>query len=255
MISKITGQEVNFGIDFVEKIIGTFPMLNLNWLLTGIGEMYNSSGEISGGEKTGEKVKRNAGVFTKTENVQDNGIVQKMLQLYSRIDETELNMLVAAFKGIKLSEVGSLSEADIVFYAEPLLLGENEAEKEMDGLLSQIGFCLFLSGLMFQIVEETGLKDFEKNRLRGHLQEGMGLSKWIRGVMGYRSKRDWDWESLLDSYHYKTKNKRVNRALTLLLLRDEVKNGKRELLFAAAEFTSTVNDYSMAAGDKMAKQK
>lgn len=39
MISKITKQKVNFGVDILEKIITTYPHLNQQWLLTGIGEM------------------------------------------------------------------------------------------------------------------------------------------------------------------------------------------------------------------------
>ncbi len=39
MISKVTTQEINFGVDLAEKIISTFPSVSPTWLLTGVGEM------------------------------------------------------------------------------------------------------------------------------------------------------------------------------------------------------------------------
>ncbi|MDQ2769330.1 MAG: helix-turn-helix domain-containing protein, partial [Bacteroidota bacterium] len=39
MISKVTTQEINFGVELAEKIISTFPSVSPTWLLTGIGEM------------------------------------------------------------------------------------------------------------------------------------------------------------------------------------------------------------------------
>jgi hypothetical protein len=43
MISKITTQDINFGVDIIEKIISTFPRINNVWLLTGIGNMFNEN--------------------------------------------------------------------------------------------------------------------------------------------------------------------------------------------------------------------
>jgi transcriptional regulator with XRE-family HTH domain len=40
LISKITTQEVNFGIEVLEKIILAYPSLNHVWFLTGVGEMW-----------------------------------------------------------------------------------------------------------------------------------------------------------------------------------------------------------------------
>ena len=39
VVSNITTTDVNYGVEFVEKIISTFPRINPTWLLTGIGEM------------------------------------------------------------------------------------------------------------------------------------------------------------------------------------------------------------------------
>jgi transcriptional regulator with XRE-family HTH domain len=42
MISKVTNQKTNFGKDILEKIISAYPELNAGWLLTGVGEMWNT---------------------------------------------------------------------------------------------------------------------------------------------------------------------------------------------------------------------
>ena len=39
MISKVTTQDINFGVDLLEKIISTFPTLNPFWFLSGVGQM------------------------------------------------------------------------------------------------------------------------------------------------------------------------------------------------------------------------
>lgn len=52
MISKITKNKVNFGVDIMQKIINRYPDINSNWLLTGVGEIrkyqpfINSLGDI-----------------------------------------------------------------------------------------------------------------------------------------------------------------------------------------------------------------
>ena len=43
MISKVTGQKINFGIEIIEKIIKAYPQLNIDWLLTGIGSMWREN--------------------------------------------------------------------------------------------------------------------------------------------------------------------------------------------------------------------
>lgn len=43
MISKITNNDVNFGVDIIQKISHRYPEVNINWLLLGVGEMYNQS--------------------------------------------------------------------------------------------------------------------------------------------------------------------------------------------------------------------
>jgi transcriptional regulator with XRE-family HTH domain len=47
MVSKITNQATNFGKDMLEKIITAYPNLNVTWLLTGIGEMWNTNTNAS----------------------------------------------------------------------------------------------------------------------------------------------------------------------------------------------------------------
>lgn len=43
MISKITGQKVNFGIEIIEKIIKAYPQVNSHWILTGVGTMWREN--------------------------------------------------------------------------------------------------------------------------------------------------------------------------------------------------------------------
>lgn len=43
MISKITKNKVNFGVDILEKIITKYSHLNQLWLLTGIGDMVSDN--------------------------------------------------------------------------------------------------------------------------------------------------------------------------------------------------------------------
>jgi hypothetical protein len=44
VISKITTSDVNYGVEFAERIISTFPSVNPRWLLSGIGEMMLPKG-------------------------------------------------------------------------------------------------------------------------------------------------------------------------------------------------------------------
>jgi transcriptional regulator with XRE-family HTH domain len=43
MISKITKNKVNFGVDILLKIINSYPQINADWLLKGIGEMFDNT--------------------------------------------------------------------------------------------------------------------------------------------------------------------------------------------------------------------
>jgi hypothetical protein len=46
MISKVTTQDINYGVDLAGKIISTFPSVNPVWLLTGVGEMMLSDSPL-----------------------------------------------------------------------------------------------------------------------------------------------------------------------------------------------------------------
>lgn len=43
LISQITSGSHNFGIDIIQKICIAYPEVNIYWLLTGEGEMYNNT--------------------------------------------------------------------------------------------------------------------------------------------------------------------------------------------------------------------
>lgn len=47
MISKITTKEVNFGVDIYQKILSRYTHLNQQWLLTGVGEMWNEHSRLN----------------------------------------------------------------------------------------------------------------------------------------------------------------------------------------------------------------
>ena len=50
LISKLTTQDVDFRIDILQKIVGKYPYINLQWLLTGVGDMLqeNPTGKPNG---------------------------------------------------------------------------------------------------------------------------------------------------------------------------------------------------------------
>ncbi|WP_316777747.1 helix-turn-helix transcriptional regulator [Pedobacter antarcticus] len=52
MISKIINKDVNFGVDIIHKISHRYPEVNINWLLLGVGEMYNQSVTVETAGKT-----------------------------------------------------------------------------------------------------------------------------------------------------------------------------------------------------------
>jgi len=45
LISKITTQRINFGVDVIEKIISAYPSINLIWLVAGEGEMFQKKAQ------------------------------------------------------------------------------------------------------------------------------------------------------------------------------------------------------------------
>lgn len=48
VLSRAINQNTDIQAKWIEKIVENYPLINANWLLTGIGEMYNSIPEESG---------------------------------------------------------------------------------------------------------------------------------------------------------------------------------------------------------------
>lgn len=58
LISQITTERNNFGIDILQKIVSIYPEFNYDWLVAGRGKMYYKEKELDISEEPDEKHKR-----------------------------------------------------------------------------------------------------------------------------------------------------------------------------------------------------
>ncbi|MDP3469644.1 MAG: helix-turn-helix transcriptional regulator [Daejeonella sp.] len=88
MVSKITTKDVNFGIDIYKKIIGRYPNLNQDWLLTGVGDMWNANGS-PGIKKSGIITKANEGDIINKSYVDNDAPIYLERRMMNKV-ETQL---------------------------------------------------------------------------------------------------------------------------------------------------------------------
>jgi transcriptional regulator with XRE-family HTH domain len=138
MISKITGDKTNFGIEIIEKIVSKYPQLNFNWILTGFGEMWLQNHNYKAQEhpqlsvkerilKLADEEKQKREIRMESPSNDDN--YRKALQIanfWGKVFETdkELDKTITA-----LNELESL-KMDLSIYIDKLNLIPNKIDYE-----------------------------------------------------------------------------------------------------------------------------
>jgi predicted transcriptional regulator len=164
MISKITTQDINFGVDIIEKIISTFPRVNNVWLLTGVGKMFNE----------------NVPSDTPSETPFHTPLVEKNEGLSSKNLETDYLI-------IKANELITDLENRISFLRKEQQLMSNNVEDLVDFVENSESMTNFdvRSQLLESSIDELVL---EKEELKNKLKKGD--LKYIRAKLYTKNKKN-----------------------------------------------------------------